>query len=216
MLSSLCALLPIRPLVYCFLCVAISGCSFGRSVEDVTAIERVLLSDLIIDDAALESCIAGTAISSGWLYVDEVTQLHCSGRGITSLEGMQAFQSSSLTALFLLKNDIQDITPLADLVNLEELALGGNRIVNTTPLRNLTRLVMLDLGENQVAEMFPLVGLEVLLLQGNHIEDVAMFYQLSNLSYVNLALNGDIPCWQLRDLEGVLAGAEISHTTCEG
>lgn len=193
-----------------------TGCSHGVSTDDAPLRDRILLGSLSFDDRALESCIAGTAISSGWLYVDEVTQLHCSGRHITSLEGMQVFEHSPLSALFLLKNDITDLRPIARLNNLTELALSGNKITDTSVLRDLTKLVMLDLGGNNIEDMFPLVGLEVLLLQNNRISNVAMLYQLSQLSYVDLGSNVSIPCWQLEDLAGTLTTTSVTYGRCSG
>ena len=47
-------------------------------------------------------------------------------------------------------NRISDITPLANLTNLEELHLNGNKISDLTPLANLTKLTTLSVYNNQI------------------------------------------------------------------
>ena len=70
--------------------------------------------------------------------------------------------------LFLAKNNITDITPLAMLTELEWLDLDCNQITDVTPLQSLTKLRELRLGSwggnksqscNQVSDITPLFGL---------------------------------------------------------
>ena len=75
------------------------------------------------------------------------------------------------------KEKIQDVSPLAGLVNLTWLDLHGNKIVDITPLADLVNLETLWLAYNQIVDVSPLAGLFDKLtrldLRNNKIVDVA-------------------------------------------
>ena len=63
--------------------------------------------------------------------------------------------------LWLHYNQIQDVTPLANLINLTELWLPGNRIADIRPLANLTKLKTLRIHDNQILDVSPLKHLSI-------------------------------------------------------
>ena len=89
-------------------------------------------------------------------------------------------------------NQITDLSPLADLTNLELLRLDSNQITDLTPLAGLTNLTWLDLWNNQITDLAPLAGLANLIwlhLSSNQISDLTPLAGLTNLTSLNLGGN---------------------------
>ncbi|MEG3895799.1 MULTISPECIES: leucine-rich repeat domain-containing protein [unclassified Microcoleus] len=59
---------------------------------------------------------------------------------------------SSLGELYLVGEEISDITPLASLTKLTSLDLSFNKISDTIPLKSLTNLTSLSLWNNEIEE----------------------------------------------------------------
>ncbi|MDJ0718255.1 MAG: leucine-rich repeat domain-containing protein [Prochloraceae cyanobacterium] len=55
--------------------------------------------------------------------------------------------------LFLTSNEIRDVTPLAQLSNLDSLYLSNNQIRDVTPLAQLSKLEFLELANNQIRDV---------------------------------------------------------------
>ena len=68
-------------------------------------------------------------------------------------------KESRATELELHANQITDVTPLAELIDLTTLGLGLNQITDVTPLAKLTKLKTLWLSDNQIADVMPLAKL---------------------------------------------------------
>ena len=100
---------------------------------------------------------------------------------------------SQLKSLNLWDNrEIQDITPLSRLTQLESLELGSNKISDVRPLANMTQLKVLGLRGNNIRDVTPLarlVNLEVLRLRDNPIQDASPLAKLTKLREVDI----DIP-----------------------
>ena len=109
-----------------------------------------------------------------------LTKLDASGRGITSLAGLD--YATGLDTLYLNGNSIEVLGPLSHLTNLKLLRLNHNRIVDISPLAGLTGLKHLDLYTNRISNISPLTGLDPLAA-------------LTNLEWLAIGaneLNGDI------------------------
>jgi len=106
--------------------------------------------------------------------------------GLTKLESLQmgGVVIDDLSAVSNMKNLISltvfngeqalDLTPLAQLTNLEALTLRNNQIVDISALSGLVKLRYLDLEGNQISDVTPLARLTVLnrlFLSGNPISD---------------------------------------------
>ena len=149
-----------------------------------------------------------------------LTKLSASGKDIHSLAGIGHL--TALETLFLDNNQIDDLTPLADLKNLETLFLGynHNQITDLTPLNQLTKLRWLLLYRNQIDDLTPLVdlkSLESLHLDGNPIIDLTPLIQLNNLNALALSDNQIVdltPLTQLNNLNALaLGGNQITDLT---
>ena len=79
-----------------------------------------------------------------------------------------------LERLILKDNNIQDVTGLEGIENLEVINLKRNRITNVSPLRNLDSLTSLNLSRNNIvnAQFQRLPKLKNLELHRNHINEI--------------------------------------------
>ncbi len=88
--------------------------------------------------------------------------------------------------------NMSEIKGLENLVNLEELYLGGNEITEIKNLNNLINLHSLRLGGNKISEikgLDALTNLESLRLSGNKISEIKGLETLTNLSSLKLNSN---------------------------
>ena len=93
-------------------------------------------------------------------------------------------------------NQISDLSPLAGLVNLEELRLGRNQIREVSPLAGLVNLKVLSLSFNQIVDLSPLAGLpnlENLEIQGNEDNKVLSTLPRSKLMQFGYDETCDLP-----------------------
>ena len=131
-----------------------------------------------------------------------------SGRQITDLTGLE-YTMNTLRILIIRHNQISDISPLAGLVNLENLSLFSNQISNVSPLAKLKNLRILDLKNNQISNVSPLAGLvnlEYLWLVGNPISDTSPLRELLRQN-PNLKTDidiGDVPPTPDFDGDGIV------------
>lgn len=119
-----------------------------------------------------------------------LTQLVIGKGGIRSLAGI--WQLARLEFLWVISNEIVDVSPLVHLTNLETLFLAGNRIVDVGPLVALTNLEDLSLDGNRIVDVKPLAqmtSLEKLNLSSNRIVDVSPLGELGNLRDLQLPYN---------------------------
>lgn len=95
----------------------------------------------------------------------------------------------NLTFLSVCVNQIRDVSPLSQLVNLELLDLGANAINDITPLAALKRLTTLNIGTNRVSDITVLsefVRLVTLSISNNPIENATPLENLPNLAYLDI------------------------------
>ncbi|MDR1563466.1 MAG: cell wall-binding repeat-containing protein, partial [Oscillospiraceae bacterium] len=97
-----------------------------------------------------------------------------------------------MTYLVLIHSPISDISPLANLTNLNYLELGENQISDISPLANLTNLTVLDLGTNQIIDISSLsnlTNLTSLTLNYNQISNISPLANLTSLDFLDLCDN---------------------------
>ena len=97
---------------------------------------------------------------------------------------------TALTYLNLADNYVDDLSPLANLVNLEKLDLFDNDLQNVAPLADLKNLKHLILTENHIRDFSRLTGLmnlQILWIKGNPIKDL---HPLSELHLTDLKYDG--------------------------
>ena len=103
---------------------------------------------------------------------------------------------TQLEWLELVNNLISDLTPLQHLKGLEHLNLDANVIENVSPLAQLTRLELLYLENNNISDVSPLAGLtqlERLDLRNNSISDFSSLERLPDETFVRMVGNPGFP-----------------------
>ncbi len=113
----------------------------------------------------------------------DIVELDLSNKGISDLSPLANL--ANLEVLYLRENQIVDLSPLAKLVNLEKLYLDSNEIIDLSPLTKLLNLKKLDLSVNQIIDLSPLanlVNLTSLGLNRNQISDLSPLANLVNLT----------------------------------
>jgi Leucine-rich repeat (LRR) protein len=119
-----------------------------------------------------------------------LTHLEAEGQGISNLEGIQYCPRAG--TLDLDRNQIVDLSLLADLTNLYSLSLSENPIVDLSPLLGLPNLYDLFLDGNQIVDLSllaDLTNLERLSLDGNQIIDLSPLSALTSLRNLSLSEN---------------------------
>ena len=174
-------------------------------------------------------------IIRGYFYSKTLTELDLSGLYLRDVEIVSLKYMTNLTSLYLDRNEITDLSPLAGLTNLENLSLRNNGIIDLSPLAGLENLVNLSIASNDIRYLsrsdsllpenitFDLTALANLKnltnldLSYNSIYDIEPLSGLTNLTDLNLN-NNDIS--DLSTLSGFtnltwlrLAGNEISEVT---
>ncbi len=108
--------------------------------------------------------------------VANISRVVGKGKGIKNLEGLQ--HCKALMLIDLEDNQIDDLTPIAELKRLQSVTLANNKIKDIKPLENLTAMQLLDLS-------------------GNEVSDLAALKKMSNLRTLYVAEN------QLKSLEPI-------------
>ena len=94
-----------------------------------------------------------------------------------------------LQSLLLWRTTVSDLTPLSNLTALQRLNLGGTPISDLTPLSNLTGLQWLHLDRTPVSDLTPLsnlTGLQHLYLVGTLVSDLTPLSSLAGLQHLYL------------------------------
>lgn len=139
---------------------------------------------------------------TGQVYPEALYLSRNNIRDISPLAGL-----TGLRKLYLADNDIEDITALASLDSLEELDLQHNPIGDLMPLKDLTGLSRLDVKDCGLTDLRPVAGMKKLAsvdASDNVISDLSPLSGLDRLIYLDLnsnALSGDLGA--LGGLEGL-------------
>jgi internalin A len=91
-----------------------------------------------------------------------------------------------------LSNQVTNISPLKDLVNLQELRFTKNQVSDIYPLKYLVNLQKLDFSKNQVSAIYPLkylVSLEELRFTENQVSDISSLKDLVILQELSFDSN---------------------------
>ena len=91
--------------------------------------------------------------------------------------------------MYLVDNDISDLSSLANLTGLTRLSLKHNEVSDLSPLEGLSNLTWVELNDNAISDVSPLAELNNLTwldLGENAIMDVSSLTSLPNLSWMGL------------------------------
>ncbi|CAL6032091.1 T9SS_type A sorting domain-containing protein [Hexamita inflata] len=142
----------------------------------------------------------------------DLRTLKIEGCGLTSIEGIQKFQS--VENLHLSDNFISDLEPLRPLTDLRSLNLKNNKASNIEPLQDLTNIIFLQLENNGITDISPLRfmrQLAITWLMSNKISDLEPFKDLYSLERVVLTNNQIENLEPLRELNLIFLNVEHNY-----
>ncbi len=193
--------------------------------EQTSAPAQTPYSDVVVfDDAALEALIrAAIGKPTGDITraeAEALTELELSQQGVDpnqpyihSLHALQYFPNLTYLGLgYAVQNADDplspvDISPVANLTNLQSLQMAGVVIDDLTALAGLKQLVSLTLfNGGQPLDLSPLAGLtnlQSLTLRNNQITDLSPLSGLTNLLYLDLEGNQITDVRPLANLTGL-------------
>jgi len=97
---------------------------------------------------------------------------------------------ASLTELDISNNsNIQDLTPLAQLINLTSLNLSGTTVSDLTPIRNLTELVELNIAHTSITDLSPLKysnKITRLMMNNTAVVDISVLEKMPALKHLEM------------------------------
>ncbi len=187
-------LLPVTPVILFIFCIGIPAHAADLFVEKTleTAVRQQVFAKRNSKDPLLAE------------DVKHVSTVKARGKKIRNLKGLEACKA--LASLELPDNEIEDLSPLADLERLQLLDLSGNRIRNIGPLETLKALQYLNLENNQVEDLAPVAGLanmRSLYLTGNRIRDAKPVAKLTKLWSLYLGQNQIEDLVSIKNLTGI-------------
>ena len=148
------------------------------------------IRDERLRDAVYEALAKNPEDDLTFADLASLTGLNASGRGIESLDGLEA--ATALTNLSLDNNSIEDLSPLAHLANLNRLQIARNGIEDVSQLASLVSLTNLGLDGNSIRDLSPLKGLSgltTLSLNRTGISDLSALQDLVALETLNADSN---------------------------
>lgn len=157
--------------VWLVLCVCMS--SFYMS--------SALSFEVVLADARFAECVKALAQKKHWKTVNDVTEINCNNKKITSIEGIEQFKN--LAVLSLYKNKIKKAT-ISSLPLLTSLNLARNELIHI----NVHELPLLEtmyvFGNKLTAlELTNLANLKVIKANSNLLETVT-FKNTTNLEKI--------------------------------
>ena len=174
----------------------------GNPVSDLSPLERVTrLKWLDLKNASV-------ADVSPLANMANLDYLALEGNSVADISPLKnsAFAGGCRGRLDLSRNNLSDISALADFIFTEKLILNRNKISDISPLAGLTRLSALDLSHNQIFDIAPLSELPWLWslnLAYNVISDIEPLAALERLVELNLSGNGIVEVTSLSDLDSL-------------
>lgn len=113
---------------------------------------------------------------------------------------------TNLKQLYLGRGEIDDLSPISELVHLEGLRASMNPIVDLKPLEKLTKMDRLDLGHTQARDLKPLSGMTALTdlqLDDTPVEDLSPLAELDKLERLSVQRTRVKDFSPLKDLESL-------------
>jgi len=94
------------------------------------------------------------------LPYDQITKLYCSGKELTSLEGIENLQN--LQYLFCNRNNLTTLKGVENLSNLQQLQCSNNNLNSLEGIENLKKLKILWCDRNNLTNLYEIENLSIL------------------------------------------------------
>ncbi|MGL6187033.1 MAG: immunoglobulin-like domain-containing protein [Clostridium chrysemydis] len=109
---------------------------------------------------------------------------------VKSLDGLQ--YCKNLKELDITLNQIEDISPIKNLINLKKLQITANNIKDINDLSNLSSLESLDISSDKISDISPikrLLKIKDLDISNNQISDISDLINLDCMKSLNISYN---------------------------
>lgn len=193
--------------------------ALSREISNVPNDDKIpdIAADIV--DANLRNCILNSALSYGWIFQRQLSELDCYDQPTLDLAGLERF--SNLRYIYLGHSDgvvpvLTGLDTLTRLANLNELELLGNGVSDVGFLSGLMNLTYLDLRNNNIADAQltvlkeltdqHLLDLKTLGISNNPITSLApleSFLNLETLYLDGLQVGDYTPLAQLTKLQKI-------------
>jgi hypothetical protein len=123
---------------------------------------------------------------------------------VTNFAALHGFQMNNL--------GLADLSAIASLSQLIDLAFVGNSVIDTSMLNNLSKLQLLDGASNNMADISVMSNFNQivsLILTDNQITDLSSLFSLVSLQFLDLLGNTAIDCNQLNSLQSTLSATTV-------
>jgi len=167
----------------------------GKTEGDITIGEAAAVTELNLELPGDDWSIPRISDLSDLKYFPNLTSLNLNW-GLSKSGGVDLSPVAGLTKLESLAfacTSIKGIEPLAGLTNLKDLQAWGTRtITDISPLANLTQLERVWISNNLISDLSPLSGLEklsYLAVDDNIVSDVSPIAGLTNLKHLQISDN---------------------------
>ncbi len=138
-------------------------------------------------------------------------RFNLANRGVRDLTGLQF--ATNVTWLYLIDNQISDLSPLTGLIELSDLDFSDNPLSDLSPLKGLKNLISLGFSRTLVSDLSPIAGLtnlEKLGFYTDSVSDLSPVAGLINLKSI-IAVSGIIS-----DLSPVVRLINLKHLQVGG
>lgn len=122
---------------------------------------------------------------------------------------------SQLTQIVLVDTHTPDLSPLAELAQLQSVIVTKNGVTSAAPLAGLTGLTRLSLNDNSVTDLTPVAGLTELVdlsMRNNQVTSAAPVANLTKLKTLTLSANRITDLSPLAGLAGLTSLAVDQNT----
>ena len=169
---------------------------------------RTLL--IVVTLSAVPMGWVGWKLAQGRRQRDTVAWVENLGGGVEYEEWVGKW-SGVVSSVDLRNTQVSDISPLAELNNLERLYLGITQVSDVSPLAELKSLRELSLSNTQVSDLSPLAelkSLNELWLRGTQVSDLSPLAELKNLEELDLS-DTQVSDEQVQKLQRALPNCDI-------
>lgn len=168
---------------------------YGEDIDLTNTFKDENLKNAILErigkgtlDSIYESDIAKIASDN----VAGGKQLNLANKGIKKLDGIEIFAKYNLEWLYLNDNEIEDLTPISNIVSLTKLNANNNNISNIDTLSKLTKLETISLINNNISDSSVLnnmPNLKYLYIKNNSITSLSSLLNNSVIKEIYSAEN---------------------------
>lgn len=178
-----------------------TGCENGSIVEEIEEEPEIVEFEDSNFEVAVREKIDKPEGNILLEDVKNIEEIIAPGKGIESIEGIQYLENLIVLDFggYLdesehewISNQINDISPLANLINLETLDFWGSEVSDISYLTDLINLETLTFGENKVSDISSLsnlTNLEILFFWSNEVSNIKPISNLTNLERLSFAHN---------------------------